>query len=49
MLLNSFVSSVTFQRNLSKLVIWGYGGPMGRQANVAKDLREDADVGEDSS
>ena len=48
MMLISFVSGVTFQRNLSNLVIWGCTGPVGRQ-NVAGDLRVGADVGEDSS
>jgi hypothetical protein len=49
MLLNSFVSGVTFQRNASNLAIGGCDGPVSRQANVAGDLREGADVGEDSS
>jgi RNA polymerase sigma-70 factor, ECF subfamily len=49
MLLNSLVSSVTFRHRLSNLRMWGCRGPVGRQANVARHLREDADVGEDSS
>src|ERR1700734_776314 len=48
MLLNSLVSSVTFRHRLSNLRMWGCRGPVGRQAN-ARHLREDADVGEESS
>lgn len=48
-LVNSFVSGVTFQRNRSNTSVWGCDGPVGTQANVARDLREGADLGEDSS